>query len=77
MLCMHLYNVTYRYMYMMEQKLDLMSSSIRVSTELRNRLDRVKANIFLNNNKKLSMEELIEMLLDAYEDKEEKKGKKQ
>lgn len=59
-------------MYMTKQKLELMSSSssIRVSAELRNRLERIKANLFLNENKKLSMEELISMLLDAYEAKE-------
>lgn len=64
----------YIFMYM-KQKLELMSSSIRVSVEMRNRLERIKANIFLNENKKISMEELIEMLLSAYEGKKEERKK--
>ncbi|HET7389241.1 MAG TPA: hypothetical protein VFJ51_00340 [Nitrososphaeraceae archaeon] len=35
--------------------------------DFRNRLDRLKASVFLNEGRKLSMEELLEMILDEYE----------
>jgi hypothetical protein len=48
-------------------------SSIRVSHKLKERLAKIRARLTLKDGKDRSMEELIDMLADAYEDKESKK----
>jgi hypothetical protein len=47
-------------------------SSIRVSHKLKERLTKIRARLTLNDGKDRSMEELIDMLADAYEEKEGK-----
>ena len=51
-------------------------SSIRVSTEMKSRLARIAARLTLKDDKTRSMEELLEMLADAYEEKEKEAAKK-
>jgi hypothetical protein len=45
-------------------------SSIRVSTKMKSRLARIAARLTLKDGKTRSMEELLELLADAYEEKE-------
>jgi hypothetical protein len=51
-------------------------SSIRVSTKMKSRLARIAARLTLKDGKTRSMEELLEMLADAYEEKEKEAAKK-
>jgi hypothetical protein len=50
-------------------------TSIRVSDEFRARLGRIRARRTLKDGKELSMEQLLELLADAYEEKEASKNK--
>jgi len=50
-------------------------TSIRVSDKLRSRLGKIRARRTLKDGKEMSMEELLEMLADAYEEKEASKNK--
>lgn len=62
-------------MYIMQiQKQELKEmSSIRVSSKMKSRLARIAARLTLKDGKTRSMEELLELLADAYEEKESKK----
>ena len=51
-------------------------TSIRVSDKLRTRLGQIRARRTLTTGKEMSMEELLDMLADAYEEKEEKESTK-
>jgi hypothetical protein len=46
-------------------------SSIRVSTKMKSRLARIAARLTLKDGKTRSMEEVLELLADAYEEKEQ------
>lgn len=48
-------------------------TSIRVSDKLRARLGKIRAKRTLKDGKEMSMEELLDMLADAYEEKEASK----
>lgn len=48
-------------------------TSIRVSDAFRARLGKIRARRTLKDGKEMSMEELLEMLADAYEEKESEK----
>ena len=45
-------------------------SSIRVSTKMKSRLARIAARLTLKDSKTRSMEDILELLADAYEGKE-------
>lgn len=47
-------------------------SSVRLSHGLKSRLAKIRARLTLKDGKERSMEELIELLADAYEEKENK-----
>jgi hypothetical protein len=51
-------------------------SSIRVSTKMKSRLARIAARLTLKDGKTRSMEDILELLADAYEDKEKDASKK-
>jgi hypothetical protein len=51
-------------------------SSIRVSAKMKSRLARIAARLTLKDGKTRSMEELLELLADAYEEKEKEAAKK-
>jgi hypothetical protein len=59
-------------MYIMQiQKQELKGmSSIRVSTKMKSRLAMIAARLTLKDSKTRSMEEVLELLADAYEEKE-------
>jgi len=48
-------------------------SSIRVSTKMKSRLAKIAARLTLKDGKTRSMEELLELLADAYEQREKEK----
>jgi hypothetical protein len=62
-------------MYIMQiQKQELKEmSSIRVSNKMKSRLAKIAARLTLKDGKTRSMEELLELLADAYEEKEASK----
>jgi hypothetical protein len=60
---------------MMVQKQKHDMTSIRVSDKMRARLGKIRARRTLKDGKEMSMEELLEMLADAYEEKEHKGDK--
>jgi hypothetical protein len=49
-------------------------SSIRVSTKMKGRLARIAARLTLKDGKTRSMEEVLELLADAYEEKEKEQA---
>jgi hypothetical protein len=51
-------------------------SSIRVSTKMKSRLARIAARLTLKDGKTRSMEDILELLADAYEEKEKEAAKK-
>lgn len=53
-----------------------MATSIRLSDELRTRLGRIRARKTLRDGKEITMEDLIRMLADVYEEKEDGLGNK-
>jgi hypothetical protein len=61
------------YIMTMQKQQERGMTSIRVSDKLRARLARIRARLTLRNGTEMSMEELIEMLADAYEEKESSK----
>jgi hypothetical protein len=58
------------YILIMELTKPVDVSSIRVSHKLRSRLAKIRARLTLKDGKDRSMEELIDMLADAYEERE-------
>lgn len=60
------------YTIMVQQKQNQMTS-IRVSDKLRARLGKIRARRTLKDGRELSMEELLNLLADAYEREESKK----
>jgi hypothetical protein len=58
------------YIMQMQKQQERGMTSIRVSDKLRTRLARIRARLTLRSGNEVSMEELIEMLADAYEEKE-------
>jgi hypothetical protein len=59
-------------MQMQNQELKEMSS-IRVSAKMKSRLARIAARLTLKDGQTRSMEEILEMLADAYEEKEKER----
>ena len=55
--------------------LDTLSSHL-VSTKMKSRLARIAARLTLKDGKTRSMEEVLELLADAYEEKEKESAKK-
>ena len=59
-------------MMIQKQEYQRAMTSIRVSDKFRARLGKIRARITLEEGKELSMEELLELMADAFEEKRKK-----